>query len=106
MLIAVYVLAGSSAGLAGLLLAGRLNAGHPTAGLGMEFDAIAAVALGSTSFERGDGWLPGTLLGVLTIGALRNGLNLLAVSSAIQVCCIGLLVILTFALEAHRSEAR
>jgi ribose transport system permease protein len=106
MLVAVYVLAGASAGIAGLLLAGRLNAGHPTAGLGMEFDAIAAVALGGTSFERGDGWLPGTLLGVLTIGALRNGLNLLAVSSAIQVCCIGLLVILTFTLEALRSEAR
>jgi ribose transport system permease protein len=46
----------------------------------------------------------GTLLGVLTIGILRNGLNLLAVSSALQVCCIGLLVILTFTLEAFRTQ--
>jgi ribose transport system permease protein len=103
-LVAVYVLAGAWAGLAGLLLAGRLSAGHPTAGIGMEFDAIAAVALGGTSFERGNGWLPGTLLGVLAIGILRNGLNLLAVSSALQVSCIGLLVILAFTLEAFRTQ--
>lgn len=104
MLLAVYVLAGAWAGVAGLLLASRLNAGHPTAGIGMEFDAIAAVALGGTSFERGNGWLPGTLLGALTIGILRNGLNLLAVSSSLQVGCIGLLVILAFTLEAFRTQ--
>jgi ribose transport system permease protein len=104
MLLAVYALAGAWAGIAGLLLASRLNAGHPTAGIGMEFDAIAAVALGGTSFERGNGWLPGTLIGALTIGVLRNGLNLLAVSSALQVSCIGLLVILAFTLEAFRTE--
>ncbi len=104
MLLAVYALAGAWAGIAGLLLASRLNAGHPTAGIGMEFDAIAAVALGGTSFERGNGWLPGTLLGALTIGILRNGLNLLAVSSALQVSCIGLLVILAFTLEAFRTQ--
>ena len=104
MLLVVYVLAGAWAGVAGLLLASRLNAGHPTAGIGMEFDAIAAVALGGTSFERGNGWLPGTLLGALTIGILRNGLNLLAVSSSLQVGCIGLLVILAFTLEAFRTQ--
>ncbi|HEY1942738.1 MAG TPA: ABC transporter permease [Roseiarcus sp.] len=104
MLLAVYALAGAWAGVAGLLLASRLNAGHPTAGIGMEFDAIAAVALGGTSFERGNGWLPGTLIGALTIGILRNGLNLLAVSSALQVSCIGLLVILAFTLEAFRTQ--
>jgi ribose transport system permease protein len=104
MLLAVYGLAGALAGMAGLLLASRLNAGHPTAGIGMEFDAIAAVALGGTSFERGNGWLFGTLVGTLTIGVLRNGLNLMAVSSALQVSCIGLLVILAFTLEAFRTR--
>jgi ribose transport system permease protein len=103
-LVAVYALAGVMAGVAGLLLASRLNAGHPTAGIGMEFDAIAAVALGGTSFERGNGWLFGTLVGTLTIGVLRNGLNLMAVSSALQVSCIGLLVILVFTLEAFRTR--
>ena len=98
----VYVLSGAMAGFAGLALTARLSAGHPTAGLGLEFDAIAAVALGGTSFERGNGWLPGTVLGVLAVGVLRNGLNLMAVPSSLQVCCIGLLVIFAFVTEALR----
>ena len=57
---------GLMAGFAALLLTGRMNAGHPIASIGMEFDAVAAVVVGGTSFERGNGWLPGTLLGVLT----------------------------------------
>jgi ribose transport system permease protein len=70
----------------------------------MEFDAIAAVAVGGTTFERGNGWLPGTVLGVITIGVLRNGLNLIAVPSSLQVCCIGILVILAFVFEAFTGE--
>ena len=64
LLIAVYAIGGAMAGIAGLLMTARMNSGHPTAGLGLEFDAIAAVAVGGTSFERGNGWLLGTLLGV------------------------------------------
>src|SRR5690606_1717796 len=91
--LAAYMIAGATVGLASLLMTARMNAGHPTAGLGMEFDAIAAVAVGGTSFARGNGWLFGTLLGVLTIGILRNGLNLLATPSSLQVASIGVLVI-------------
>jgi len=65
----------------------------------MEFDAIAAVALGGTSFERGEGWLLGTLLGVLVIGLLRNGLDLLMVPSSLQGVSIGILVIATMMLD-------
>jgi ribose transport system permease protein len=103
-LIAVYAVGGAMAGLTALLLTSRLNAAHPTAALGMEFDAIAAVAVGGTSFERGDGWLLGTLLGVVAIGVLRNGLNLLAVPSSAQVACVGLLVILALFLDGLRSR--
>lgn len=105
MLIATYAIGGLMAGIAALLMTARLNAGHPTAGIGMEFDAIAAVAVGGTSFERGDGWLFGTLLGVLAIGVLRNGLNLLAISSSVQLACVGLLVILALLLD-RRQGAR
>lgn len=101
---AVYALGGAGAGVAALVLASRLSAGHPTAAIGMEFDAIAAVALGGTSFEHGVGSLFGTLLGVAAIGILRNGLNLMAVPSSVQVCCVGLLVILAFAIEALRAR--
>ena len=104
MLLAVYALAGASAGVAGLLLASRLNAGHPTAGIGMEFDAIAAVALGGTSFERGNGWLLGTALGVLAVGVLHNGLNLLALPSSIQVASVGALVIFALFFDGLRSR--
>jgi len=104
MLIAVYALGGLMAGFAALLMTARMNAAHPTAGIGLEFDAIAAVAVGGTSFERGNGWLFGTLLGVLAVGVLRNGLNLLAVPSSAQVACIGALVILALFIDAVRSR--
>ena len=57
----------------------------------MEFDAIAAVIVGGTSFERGKGSLAGTLVGVVTIGVLKNGLNVLEVASSLQVASIGVL---------------
>ena len=101
-LIAVYVLGGLMVGLASLLLTARISSGHPTAALGMEFDAIAAVAVGGTSFEKGKGWLLGTLLGVLVVGVLRNGLKLLGVISAVQVSAIGLIVILALAIDVFR----
>jgi ribose transport system permease protein len=104
MLVAVYGLAGLTAGFAALLMTARLNAAHPTAGLGLEFDAIAAVAVGGTSFERGNGWLFGSLLGVIAVGVLRNGLNLAAVPSSTQVACIGVLVILALFIDALRSR--
>ena len=104
--VAIYALGGLMAGLAALLLTGRMNAGHPTAAIGMEFDAIAAVVVGGTSFERGNGWLPGTLLGVLTVGVLKNGLNVLAVPSSLQVASIGLLVIVALVIDSIRNAIR
>lgn len=103
-LIAVYSLGGLMVGFAALLMTARMNAAHPTAAIGMEFDAIAAVAVGGTSFERGDGWLLGTLLGVLAVGVLRNGLNLLAVPSSVQVACIGALVLTALLIDGLRSR--
>jgi len=104
-LIAVYSIGGLMAGIAGLLMTARMNAGHPTAGLGLEFDAIAAVAVGGTSFERGNGWLFGTVLGVIAVGVLRNGLNLLALPSSLQVASVGFLVIVALFLDGLRSRS-
>jgi len=98
-LIAVYVLGGLMAGLAALILTARMSSGHPTSAIGMEFDAIAAVVVGGTSFEHGKGWLFGTLLGVVAVGVLRNGLNLLTIPSSAQVACIGLLVIVALFID-------
>jgi len=98
--VAVYVLCGAMAGFAALLLTGRMSAGHPTAAIGMEFDAVAAVIVGGTSFERGKGSLGGTVIGVLTIGVLKNGLNVLEVSSSLQVASIGVLVIVALVIDS------
>lgn len=103
-LIAAYVIGGLMAGLAALLLTARISSGHPTAALGMEFDAIAAVAVGGTSFEKGRGWLLGTVIGVLAVGVLRNGLNLLSLPSAVQVSAIGVLVILALAFDTLKGK--
>jgi ribose transport system permease protein len=104
-LVAVYAVGGLMAGFAALLMTARMNSAHPTAGIGLEFDAIAAVAVGGTSFERGNGWLLGTLLGVLLVGVLRNGLNLLAVPSSAQVAGIGALVIAALLIDGLRSRS-
>lgn len=97
----VYVLAGVLAALAGLILTARLDSAQPTAGLAYEFDAIAAVVVGGTSFAGGMGGLGGTLLGVLIIAVLNNGLNLLNISSFYQPVVSG--VVIAVALLLHRA---
>ncbi|MEA3334627.1 MAG: ribose ABC transporter permease [Chloroflexota bacterium] len=90
----VYVLAGFLSALAGMILIARLNSAQPTAGLAYEFDAIAAVVVGGTSFAGGEGGLGGTLLGVLVIAVLNNGLNLLNVPSFYQPVVTGVVIAL------------
>ena len=89
----VYVLSGITAALASVLLTARLNSAQPIAGMMYELDAIAAVVIGGTSLTGGVGTLGGTLIGALTMGVLRNGLNLLGISSFLQQIVIGLVII-------------
>lgn len=100
--IAVYAYAGLLTAVASLIMTARMNAAHPTIAVGLEFDAIAAVILGGTSFEKGRGSLVGTLLGVLAVCVLRNGLNLVGVPAEWQVATVGLVIIGAVALDARR----
>ena len=89
----VYILSGMTAALASVLLTARLNSAQPIAGMMYELDAIAAVVIGGTSLTGGVGTLGGTLIGALTMGVLRNGLNLLGISSFLQQIVIGLVIV-------------
>lgn len=98
--VGVYVVSGLLAGLAGVVLAMRLDSVQPTAGVSYELDTIAAVVIGGTSLTGGRGGIFGTIIGVLIIGVLRNGLNLLGVSPFMQAVVIGVVIALAVAAEA------
>lgn len=89
----VYGLSGLTSGMAAVILTARLNSAQPIAGITYELDAIAATVIGGTSLMGGKGTLVGTLVGALIMGVLRNGLNLLQVSSFLQQVVIGSVII-------------
>lgn len=88
-----YALCGALAGLAGVMLAARITTGQPNAGVGYELDAIAAVVIGGTRLSGGVGGVGGTLLGVLLMGVIGNGLDLLNVPSYYQQIVKGLIIV-------------
>ncbi len=89
----VYMMSGTLAALAGVVLAARLYSGQPSVGEGFERDAIAASVIGGTSFSGGIGALSGTVLGVLIIGVLNNGMNLLKINSYWQFIVKGCVIL-------------
>ena len=94
----VYVVSGLLAGIAGIVLTGRLATADPQAGVGYELDAIAAVVLGGTSLFGGEGSVARTLLGALILGVLSNGMNLLDVSPFYQEVVKGVVIVIAVAL--------
>lgn len=89
---ATFMIMGFMAGLAGVIMTSRINAAQPNIGVGYETDAIAAAVIGGTSFAGGIASIPGTISGILIIGLIYNGMNLLGISSYWQTITKGLLI--------------
>jgi ribose/xylose/arabinose/galactoside ABC-type transport system permease subunit len=101
----VLVMSALMASLAGLIVAARLDAGSGTVGEELLLDAIAAVVIGGTSLLGGIGQISGTVLGVILIASIRNGLVLLNVSAFWQQVAIGTLILLAVSLD-HLAKGR
>ena len=98
-IIGVYAFTGALAGIAGIVLSSRVMSGSAATGQGYELDAIAAVVIGGTSLSGGVGSIIGTVVGVLIIGVLNNGLDLMNVSSYWQQIVKGLIIVLAVMLD-------
>jgi ribose transport system permease protein len=92
--IIIYSLAGLFTGVAGVLMAARLNSAQPALGMGYELEAIAAVVIGGTSLSGGKGTMVGTVIGALIMSVLTNGLRILSVPQEWQTVIVGFVVIL------------
>ena len=101
----VYMFSGLCCGVAALLLTSRLDSAVPTNADGQEMDAIAAVVIGGTSMSGGEGSMIGTLIGILIIGIISNGLNLLGVAQGPQKMVKGAIIVVAVVIDVIRRKA-
>lgn len=101
----IYIISGLMSAVAGILLTGRLSSANALMGQGMELQSIAAVVVGGTNLFGGEGGVGGTIIGILIIGALSNGLNILGVSEFWQRVSNGLIIVVVVALDQWRRRA-
>ncbi|WP_341225717.1 ABC transporter permease [uncultured Arcticibacterium sp.] len=104
--LAAYAICGALSGLAGILLTARISTGQPNSGMGFELDAIAAVVIGGTSTTGGRGTMIGTLIGVLLIGVINNGLDLMNVTSYYQQVIMGIIIIGAVLMDSWNLKTR
>ncbi len=103
----MYTLAGLLTGWAGILVFAHGGGGDPNSGVGLELDVIAAVVIGGGSLSGGQGTVSGTMLGVLILGILENGVSFFDVPVEVKYILIGAIVIINTALsqwQRRRSE--
>ena len=100
----VYTISGFMCGIAGVVLAGRLNTANTASAATYDTDAIAACIIGGASFRGGKGTIWGTLLGALLISAIRNGLNLFSAGNDIQYIVIGSVIIVAVTIDVTRGK--
>ena len=102
----IYTFSGGICGVAGLLIASRLNSAQPALGQGYELDAIAAVVIGGTSLSGGVGTILGTIIGAFIMSVLINGLRIMSVAQEWQMVLTGLIIILAVYTDNLRREKK
>ena len=100
----IYIICGLTAGIAGIILSSRMFSGQPSAGNGLELDAIAACVIGGTSTTGGKGRLWGTFLGALIMGIITNGMNLMNISTNWQLIVQGMIIVIAVGLDRIKSN--
>lgn len=100
----VYLYMGALCGIVGLILSARTNTGAPNAGAGYELDAIAAAVIGGTSISGGKGHIAGTVIGMLILGVLSNGLDILNISTYIQQIVKGIVIVLAVLMDIVQTK--
>lgn len=102
----VYMFAGAFTGVAGIIIASRLDSAQPQIGMGYELQAIAAVIIGGTSLLGGRGSIIGTVIGALIMSVLVNGLRIMSIQTEWQNVVVGIVVLLAVFLDSLRSRQR
>lgn len=100
----IYMLAGVFTGVAGIIMASRLNSAQPALGAGYELEAIAAVVIGGTSLSGGKGTILGTVIGALIMSVLTNGLQILSVPQEWQTVVVGAVILLAVYADVLRNK--
>ncbi|MGI5854431.1 MAG: ABC transporter permease [Bacillota bacterium] len=102
--ITVYAIAGLCAGIAGMIMTSRMNAAVPIAGDGYQLNAVAAVVIGGASMSGGEGRISGTIIGVLLIGVINNGMNMLLVPQGLQMVVLGAIMLIAVLMDIIRQR--
>ncbi|SFL69870.1 ribose transport system permease protein [Gracilibacillus orientalis] len=102
----IYTIAGCFTGVAGVIMASRLNSAQPALGMGYELEAIAAVVIGGTSLSGGKGSLIGTMIGALIMSVLTNGLRIMSIPQEWQTVVIGFVILLAVYFDMLRKKDR
>ena len=104
--IGIYSLAGAFTGIAGVIMASRLNSAQPALGQGYELEAIAAVVIGGTSLSGGKGTIIGTIIGALIMSVLTNGLRVLSIPQEWQTVVVGIVIIFAVFMDILRRKKK